>query len=162
MHNICYLASMKFLYTLLLPVLLLSACANIKAPEFKGIEKFGVRQVTLQSATLGFDVAYFNPNNFGVTVKDAQVDVYLDSVYLGKFNQEQDVSVYQNTVFSIPFTGNISLLNAMNLKPGQWGSRPILLKAEGSVKVGKAGIFVTRPISYEGRHSLNEISVQIK
>lgn len=153
---------MKIRYTLLLPVLLLASCTNIKAPKFRGIEKFGVRQISLQSATLGFGVAYFNPNNFGVTVKNAQVDVYIDSIYLGKFIQEQDVSVYKNAEFSIPFVGSISLLNAMNLKPGQWGNRPVLIKAEGTVEIGKAGIFVTRPISYEGTHSLNEISVQIK
>jgi len=37
------------------------------------------------------------------------------------------------------------------------GERDILLKADGSAKVGKAGIFVTKAIHYQGKHKLGEI-----
>jgi len=40
------------------------------------------------------------------------------------------------------------------------GRKDIFLKADGSVKVGKAGIYITRPVHYQGLHRLDEIRLQ--
>ena len=34
----------------------------------------------------------------------------------------------------------------------------VLLKANGSVKVGKAGIFVTKPFTYNRKHRIEDLS----
>jgi hypothetical protein len=39
--------------------------------------------------------------------------------------------------------------------------KEINLKADGSVKVGKGGVFITRPVSYEGKHKLDEIRIRL-
>lgn len=145
---------MKMRYLPFLLLLVLAGCTKVKDPEFRRIEKFGLRKLGLQEATIGFHVTYFNPNNFGVTVKEAAADIYLDSVYLGKFTQEKTVEVRKNADFSIPFTGSISLQTALNLKMEDLTNRDVLLRADGTVKVGKAGVFVNKPIRYEGRHKL--------
>ena len=138
----------------LLCLVILGSCAKPKDPEFRRIEKFGVRKIDLQKATIGFQVTYFNPNNFGVTVKDAEADIYLDTVYLGKFVQENNVEVKKGSEFSIPFLGSITLLTALNLKLDDLARNEILLKADGNIKVGKAGVFVKKPINYQGKHRL--------
>jgi len=135
-------------------------CREIKEPEFKRIERFGIKNWNLQEATIGFRVVYYNPNNFGVTVKEADVDVYADSVYLGKFVQDSTIAVAKNSDFSIPFSGAVSFKTAMSLNLETLPQREVLLKADGTVKVGKAGIFITQPIHYEGRHRLDEIKLQ--
>jgi LEA14-like dessication related protein len=147
----------------LLPFLLIAGligCAKVKDPEFRRIEKFRLKDLGLQNAVIGLSVTYYNPNNFGVTVKEAAVDVYMDSIYLGKFVQDSVVAVNRNAEFSLPLSGSIALKTALQQNPQAVGTRPILIKAEGAVKVGKAGIFVTREVHYEGRHSLSEISIQ--
>lgn len=132
-------------------------CRDVKDPEFKRVEKFGVRKLNLDAATIGFNVTYFNPNSFGVTVKEAAVDVYLDTVYLGKFNQESEVGVSKNADFSVPFSGQIPLSMARKFNWQDFVKKDILLKADGNVKVGKAGIFISKPIHYQGMHRLDEI-----
>jgi len=141
------------------PLLLLfgSSCTNVKEPEFRRLENFGVRKASLQEATIGFDVTYYNPNNFNVAVKEAAADIYVDSVYLGKFVQERNVDVTKGAEFSIPFTGSVQLGKLLQLNLKDIGSREVLLQANGTARIGKAGIYITKPIQYSGRHRLDEI-----
>ncbi|HEY0580107.1 MAG TPA: hypothetical protein VGC75_05320, partial [Candidatus Nitrosocosmicus sp.] len=68
-------------------VVLFTSCKHVKEPEFKSLGGFHLKNIGLQQATLGFNVSYYNPNSFGVTVREAEADVYIDSVYMGKFTQ---------------------------------------------------------------------------
>jgi LEA14-like dessication related protein len=145
---------------LLLACLTFTGCRKIQDPEFKRIDHLGIKNWSFQNATVGFSVTYFNPNNFGVSVKEAEADVYLDSSYLGKFTQDSTVDVKGNSEFSIPFSGTISLQTALNMNLDSLARKDVLLKADGFVKVGKAGIYITRPIHYEGLHRLDEIRLQ--
>jgi LEA14-like dessication related protein len=146
--------------TLFAAVFALGGCKEVKDPEFRRIEKFGLKKVNLEEATVGFQVTYFNPNSFGVNVKEAEADIYIDSVFVGKFVQENTVNVGQNAEFSIPFAGSVPFKKAMEFNFDDIGNREVYLQAKGSAKIGKAGIFVTKPISYAGKHRLDEISTR--
>ena len=157
MHAICFVYKMKT--TKLLPFLLvlLAGCTKIKEPEFRRVDNFHLKNFGLQNAVIAFDVTYFNPNNFGVTVKEAEADVYLDTIYLGKFIQDSSIVVKKNGDFSIPLSGSVMLRTVLNLNLQELSQREVSLNANGSVKVGKAGIFVTKAIHYQGKHKLSEI-----
>lgn len=133
----------------------LSACANIREPEFRRFGSFGVKTFGLQNVDIDFKVTYFNPNSFGVSVKEAVADLYVDSVYLGKFNQYQEVAVEKLAEFSIPLSGSISLAEALKLKTGDLSNREFFVRAHGSVKVGKAGVFILKPFNYSGKHKVD-------
>lgn len=149
----------KNIYPSLLVFILVFAmgCARLKEPEFRRIDDFGLKKLELEKATIGFSVTYFNPNNSGVNVKEAVADIYLDTVYMGKFVQDRNVDVGKNSEFSIPFSGTIPLQKVLKLGLSDIAARSVQLRAEGSVKVGKAGIYVTRPIQYSGQHKLDDI-----
>ncbi len=136
-----------------------TGCQDVKDPEFRRVDNFGLRNLSLEEATVGFNVTYFNPNNFGVTVKEAEADIYLDSMYLGKFTQDQAVNVSKASDFSIPFSGKVSLKTALAMNLDSLARKDILLKADGSARIGKAGIYITKPIKYQGKHRLDEIKL---
>jgi len=145
----------------LLPFLILAlfaGCTKIKEPEFRRVDNFHLKNFGLQQAVIAFNVHYFNPNNFGVTVKEAAADVYLDSVYLGKFVQDSTIGVKKNAEFSIPLSGAVSLQTVLSLNLQELSQREVVLKANGNVKVGKAGIFITKDFNYLGKHSIQDIS----
>ncbi|MGZ5190303.1 MAG: hypothetical protein ACXWCZ_04740 [Flavisolibacter sp.] len=141
----------------LLALVILASCSKPKEPEFKRLESFKVKKIGLKEITIGFAVTYFNPNKFGVGIKEGEADIYLDSVFLGKFTQDNDISVSGNSNFSIPLSGAIPMQKALQLNLQDIGKREILLKADGAVKVVKAGITIRKPFNYEGRHKLGEI-----
>ena len=152
---------MKFyLVVPVLFLLFLASCSNIKNPEFRKVEQFRVKNVGLQEVTVAFNVSFFNPNNFGVTVKDAVADIYMDSVFLGKFSQDSLIYVNRKADFSIPLSGKISLGTALKLDLRNIGERKVFIKADGTARVGKAGIFVNKDFDYEGSHGLSEFYKQ--
>ena len=133
----------------------LQSCGKVIEPKFKRLERFEVKKFSLQEATVGFDATFLNLNNFGVNVKEAVLDIYVDSIYLGKFTQPRDIAVQSATEFSIPLEGSISLSKVLT---SEWKSivgKEVLLRANGGVKVGKAGVFVNKNVSYQGRHKLD-------
>ncbi|RYF47391.1 MAG: hypothetical protein EOO38_12255 [Cytophagaceae bacterium] len=144
----------RFLIALLAAPLLFS-CGRIKDPEFRRLDDFGVKKLGFEESTVGFSATYFNPNSFGVTVKEAAIDVYIDSLYLGKFTQLQEVPVVKNAEFSIPLEGTIGLQKALRFDLPSLLGKEVLVRADGSVKVGKAGIFVSKPIRYSGRQKVS-------
>jgi LEA14-like dessication related protein len=159
MHAICISSIMSL--KKLLPfffLLILAGCSKIQEPQFRRVDNFHLKNFGLQQAVIAFNVTYYNPNNFGVTVKEAAADVYLDSIYLGKFVQDSTTGVRKKAEFSIPLSGSVSLQTILNLNLQELSQREVLLKANGSVKVGKAGIFITKPFTYQGKHKIEEIS----
>ncbi len=138
-----------------LVLVIFSSCGKIKDPEFRRLESFGVKSFGIEKVDIGFRVTYFNPNGFGVSVKEAGADFYIDSVFMGKFTQDQDIEVAKNSEFSIPLSGSVPLATALKLKINDLSSRDLLLQANGSVKVGKAGVFINKPFNYSGKHKVD-------
>lgn len=140
---------------LVLVVLFFQSCGKVEEPRFRRLENFGIRKMGLQEVVVGFDATYLNPNRFGVAVKGAVLDIYLDSLYLGKFIQPKDVIVEREAEFSIPLEGTVSLKQALTSEWKGLIGKEVLLKANGVVRVGKAGVFITKNIAYQGRHKLD-------
>jgi len=138
---------------------ILSGCAKVKEPEFRRIENFRVKKFDLTEGEIGLSATYYNPNNFGVAVKEAEAEVYLDSIYVGKFVQDNNVDVSRQSDFSIPLSGKIGLATALKLNLKNIDTRELLLQANGTVKVGKGGVFVKKPFNYSGRHKLSELDL---
>lgn len=140
---------------LLFVLICFGSCAKVEEPQFRKINDFTLNKIGLQQADVGFSVVYYNPNNFGVNVKEAALDVYLDSTYIGKFTQPKEVSVDKKAVFTIPLIGSIPIEKALQLKVEDLVNKDVLVQAAGSVKVGKAGVFVSRDIKYQGKHRVD-------
>lgn len=145
----------KIVYLLPFVIALLWSCGKVKDPEFRRLDKIEVKSFGFEKVDLEFAVTYYNPNNFGVTVKEAAADLYVDSVYMGKFTQDQQVEVGKNNEFSVPFSGSVPLSAALKLKLNDLANRELLIQANGSVKVGKAGVYFTKPFTYSGKHKVD-------
>jgi LEA14-like dessication related protein len=146
---------LKLLCALIVIGTVFTSCGKVEAPEFRKLNNFKVKKIDLQKADLGFSVTYYNPNKFGVSVKEAEIDVFIDSIYLGKFVQEHEVDVVKKAEFSLPLKGSVSIAKALQLNLTDLSNRQVLLQANGAVKVGKAGVFITRPINYQGKHQVD-------
>jgi LEA14-like dessication related protein len=140
----------------LLPIIVfMASCGKIQDPEFRKLDNFGVKKMGLGSATVGFDAVFNNPNNFGVSVKEAAFDIYLDTTYLGRFTQPNTVDVASKSDFAIPLETTVPFQKAMNMGLERYLGKEVLVKANGSVKVGKAGVYIVKNFNYQGKHVLD-------
>jgi hypothetical protein len=74
---------------------------------------------------------------------------------MGKFVQDQVIEVNKNAEFSIPLSGSVPLATALKLKVNDLSNRSLLIQANGSVRIGKGGVFITRPFTYSGQHKVD-------
>lgn len=159
MHDFCNKEDMHKFHKLLLPcffmALFFSSCTKFKEPEFRRVENFAVKNAGLRDVTVTFGVVYFNPNGFGVKVKDADLDVYIDSIYVGKFIQPTETVVNEQAEFSIPVEGKVSLQQALKLDITSLIGREVFIRANGNIRIGKGGVYVNHPITYQGRETID-------
>src|SRR5712672_16647 len=56
----------------------LISCSQPEAPEYLGFRDFSIQNVSMDSALLHTQLAFFNPNSFNLELKRGDVKVYLD------------------------------------------------------------------------------------
>lgn len=145
----------KRLLWALLP-LALAACAKPTGFDYLGVKNVKVLQFGLKESTVGLDVEYYNPNKFPVTMKRAEVDVYVNYNYFGKTTLDSTIRIPGRDTFYLPVllkvdmnTTVMQLIQAL----GQ-GQQELLIKMDGSARIGRGGIFMNFPIKYEGMQKL--------
>jgi len=97
------------------------------------------------------DLIYYNPNNFGLQLKSTELDIFLDNNYLGHSVQEQLVSIPRKEEFSIPVKIDVDMKNLLRNGLATLLSNEVIVKVTGTVKVGKANLFKSLPVNYEGK-----------
>lgn len=137
----------------LIVLLLLASCANPKDLVYRDVKNFSVNKVSLKPE-IGMDVEFYNPNNYGMTLKDANIDLYINDKLVGHAVMEDKFRVPADTTFLLPvkLTADLSsvISNALQLMSNDM----VNVKLKGSVKAGK-GVLINVPINYEGKKKLN-------
>lgn len=130
-------------------------CNNVKGPEFRSVENFKIETAGLVTSRVRLDVQLYNPNNFSVRLKETVGNFYVDSTYLGQLTQDSIISVAANSSFLIPLTGTIQVKNLLNNGMAMLLNKKVLIRAEGSTRVGKGSIFVNYPFQFQEMQSLD-------
>ena len=115
--------------------------------DFKNLK---VEKAGFSSTTLKLDLVYYNPNNFGLQLKYTDLDIYVDSNYLGHSSQDYQITIPRLSEFTLPLQIDVAMENLIkNALPALLG-KEVMLKVTGSVKLGKANVYKTFPVNYEG------------
>jgi LEA14-like dessication related protein len=141
----------------LLIVAIMASCAKPKDLEFVDIQNIRVVKMGLSESEIGLDVRFYNPNKQQVKLKDAIAKVYVNSAFLGDTNMDTTVSVPRRDTFSVPLILKVQTAAAIAKFAESARDSAVTVKVEGSVKMGKAGVFMTYPIKYEKLQSLADL-----
>lgn len=144
----------KTLTPLFIPVLVLiivmTSCRAPKDLEYRDFKNFSIQQLGFSSSTIKIDLIYYNPNNFGLQLKQTDLDIYLDSNYLGHSAQEYQITIPKRSEFTLPFEVNVDMKNMLKNALSTLLNKEVWVKVTGTVRLGKANIFKTFPVKYEG------------
>ncbi|WP_153800188.1 LEA type 2 family protein [Foetidibacter luteolus] len=148
---------MKYWLPLILATALL-ACKKPQGFEYRDTRNFKIDKLGFDKTTVYMELVYFNPNNFGVNLKHVDCDVYVNQNYVGKYLLDTLMHISRKSEFSIPSRMEVDMRNIYKNALNTLLSNDVLVQVKGNTKVGKAGIFVNVPFSYEGRHKFNLFS----
>lgn len=147
---------MKLLALLLLPLLLLTSCANPKDLVYQDVKNFRLMELSMKPK-VGMDVQFFNPNKFGMTMKDADIDLYLNGKLVGKAKLADTYNVPANDTFLLPVNLTADLQQILPNAMAILANNSVDVELKGYVKAGR-GVFVNIPINYKGKQELNVLN----
>lgn len=152
---------MKFTLTLLSAfVLIFSACkstGDVRQPEFRDIGDVKLIETGVLKTTVGANMIYYNPNNFGIKLSSARGDVYVDNAYFGSFVLNQEVQVKKGAEFVLPVIIKIDNIGAIKNHTDIYKKKEALVRIEGLALVKKSGISKEIPIRYEQKQDMDKL-----
>ncbi|MDB5232723.1 MAG: type 2 family protein [Chitinophagaceae bacterium] len=138
---------------LVLGVVLLS-CSKPQSFEYRDMRNFRLNNLGYDRSSISMDLVYFNPNNFGVDLKNVNCDIYINHNFMGKYLLDTTMFIAKKSEFVLPSTMEVDMRNMLKNSFNALFNKEVLLEAKGTTRVGKSGIFVTVPFTYSGTHKL--------
>ncbi len=129
------------LVSFFLLLVILPACEQPEAPEFRNIANFKIDLVNQDTAKINADVVFFNPNSKKIEIKDVLVDVSVDDKQVTSLERNYNITAEPNQEFSIPLDIALSLKDLnMNLLSTAFSmlsgeTKKVRYKGQAKVKV---------------------------
>lgn len=134
-------------------VILFVACANPKSLEYRDVKNISVSKISL-TPEVGMDVEFYNPNNYSMTLKDANLDLYINEKMVGHAVMDEKLTVPATQTFLLPVKFTADLKGVISNALQVLGNQEVAIRLKGSVKAGR-GVLIPIPINYEGKKKLN-------
>ena len=141
-------------FFLLLTILLVS-CSAPKELEYRDFRNFSTQKIGFSTSSAKMDMIYYNPNGFGLQLKRTELDIFVNGVLLGHSSQEYQITIPKKEQFIIPITMDIDMKNLIKNSLTTLFNKEVNVKVTGSIKIGKANVFVSFPVNYEGIHAVD-------
>ncbi|WP_343306460.1 LEA type 2 family protein [Chitinophaga niabensis] len=133
----------------------ISSCGKMKDLEFLRIASFNFDNLSFSKSTVRMELAYYNPNNFSLRLKDAEFDVFLDDRKVGHSLQDTLIDIPARDTFYFPVKLEVDMGHVFQNVLGALTNKEVTIKAAGNCKVGKKGIFLPFPIKCETKQKLD-------
>lgn len=146
--------SLNILLAATLPCLLFLAACTPKNPEFREIRNLKIEKLGFSSSKVSLEVVMYNPNNFGVTLNQSDLDIYIDNRFLGKTVSSREMAIPKKSVFAVPVSADLNVKNLLANSLNVLLSKEVEVQAKGTMRISKAGISKNIDVNYSGRHKI--------
>ena len=142
----------------LLLAMVLFFVTSCRAPQdlvYKDFKNFSIEKLGFGSSQLKLDLVYYNPNNFGLQLKRTDLDIFIDNNLLGHTAQEYQVNIPKRGDFTLPVQVDVDMKNILKNALSSIFNQEVMIKVVGTVKLGKANVYKTFPVNYEGKQKFS-------
>ena len=140
---------------LLLLLILFYSCAAPKALEYKDYRNFSIERLGFSNSQVKLDLEYFNPNNFGLQLSRTDLDIYINNTLLGHSSSDTIITIPRKNSFILPIKFDLDMQNAFRNAWNTIAGNEVTVKVTGNIKVGKANVFMSMPVNYEGKQTFS-------
>lgn len=132
-----------------------TSCREVVAPEYIDVNNIQFNAKSLTNTTLSANVRLYNPNKSNITFKSGSLDIFVDDRLLGHTELDSTIYITKLDTFHIPVLVHVNFSNMIGNAFSLGVKDSVLLRIEGKMKVGKSGVFITRPVHYETKEKLD-------
>src|SRR5436305_1193229 len=87
------------------------ACKKPESFEYRDVKNFKIDSLGFEKSTVSMNLVYFNPNNFGINLRNINCDVYIEHNYLGKYVLDTTMHIAKKSEFAIPSHMQVDMRN---------------------------------------------------
>jgi hypothetical protein len=137
----------------LVTIIGLHACTKPQGFDYRSMRNFKIQQLGFERTKVSMDLIYFNPNGFAVDLKKVDCELKLENNYVGRFVLDTLMHIPKKAEFALPAQMEVDMRNIFKNAFEVLLKKEVTVGAKGTTRVGKAGVYVTVPFNYEGKHS---------
>ncbi|WP_158267009.1 LEA type 2 family protein [Chitinophaga niastensis] len=134
---------------------LASSCEKTKDIQFVRVAGITMDELGMSKSIVRMTLAYYNPNNYKLQLKDADFDLFIDDRPVGHSLQDSMIYIPAKDTFYFPVKLEINMANVFQNAFTAFSNKEVTIKATGKCKVGKGGIYLPFPIKCETKQALN-------
>ncbi len=138
-----------------LTVVAFLSCSSPKALEYQTYHNFNIDNLGFNNSSISLDLEYYNPNNFGMQLKNTDLDIFVNGNLLGHSYTDSLIRIPRRDTFNIPVKFNVDMQNVFKNAWNTLIGKEVLIKLSGKVKVGKGNVFMSLPIEYESKQTFS-------
>jgi LEA14-like dessication related protein len=130
------------------------ACSKPLRPTYAGYQNLRLAKIGFRENIIAAEVKLYNPNNYPLQVKEADLDLYLNGHFVGNTHMQTLTDLAAKDTTMIPLELKATAKNLL------FGAAPLLLNSnvkvriDGTVKAGRKGFFKSVLVNYEGQQRI--------
>lgn len=142
------------LYAALFFVLITTACKKPQSFDYRDVRNIKIEKIGFDKTTLYMELVYFNPNNFGVTLKNVSCDIYINKNFLGHYALDTSLSIEKRSEFILPSRIAVDMKNVYKNALSMAFNKEVEVNVKGTARIQKI-INLTIPFDYIGKHKFS-------
>jgi LEA14-like dessication related protein len=136
-------------------ILVLSGCTEPKSFEIKSVKSFKVEKLGIKDNVFNAQLECYNPNNFGVTVKKIDCDIFINDQKLTHYLLETNIDVPAASNFMLPAKLEIALSSILTHSVDLMFNKPFKIVVIGNATVSKGMFTKNVAINYTTTKTFN-------
>lgn len=135
-------------------ILALLASCTPKPLVYKNFHNFSIQKLGFDKSAIKMELEYYNPNGFGLQLKQSDLDIYINGNLLGHSVTDTLVNIPRQSTFFLPVKFDVEMKNVLKNAANTLFGKEILIRLSGTVKAGKGNVFMSIPVEYETTQKL--------
>jgi len=129
-------------------------CNDVKELEYIGIKNTEIQTLGFNNSAIRMNLEYYNPNKFGIDVKETNLSIYLNDKFIGLADQPEKTQVPKLSNFIFPVVAHFDPLKILGTAFTSLFSKTNKVTIQGTAKLGKSGFYIKVPINISENVSL--------
>ena len=142
-----------YLY-LIIAMCIATSCKKPEGLKYLGVENFKLHSINLEQSVVSADLIYYNPNNFRMKLKSAEMDVTVNDNFLGHSTLDTLMTIPKKDTFLIPVHLQVKMKALITNSLDALLSNEFDVSLKGTARIGKGGIFFNFPFTYRGKQTI--------
>ena len=133
------------------------SCQKPLAPEYRGLENLQIGKLTTQESIISTNLKFYNPNSFGLQMKKAEMDIYLNEKLVDHYLLDSTIYISKLDTFLIPVSLKIDFKNIFNNALQSLLTNEVKIRLAGYAKLKKGAVGFKVPLVYEEKQKLDAL-----